>query len=126
MDIQRIRREVSRAAAQFAYVEAHPTSDGGVIVKTALQTTAGNKYIAEIRFLGYPNQMPRVLITRPVLGANVPHQYNTGNICYLHSSMWNPGRHDLVFVIGRIAKWLNKYEVWRSNGGHWPGKEIKH
>ncbi len=31
-DIQRIRREVAAAALQFAIVEAHPTSDGGVSV----------------------------------------------------------------------------------------------
>ena len=41
MDIQRVRREVANAALQFAFVEAHPTSDGGVYVKALMQTSAG-------------------------------------------------------------------------------------
>jgi hypothetical protein len=31
----------------------------------------------------------------------------------------------LTFVIGRAAKWLNKYDIWRVRGT-WPGAEIKH
>jgi hypothetical protein len=40
--------------------------------------------------------------------------------------MWNPGRHTLTFVLARLAKWLNKYDVWSANGGRWPGEEVKH
>jgi hypothetical protein len=43
----------------------------------------------------------------------------------MHPTMWNPGIHTLTFVIGRAAKWLAKYEVWRVNG-EWPGAEIRH
>jgi hypothetical protein len=74
----------------------------------------------------YPNEMPRVYIDAPAITANAPHRYQTGNLCYLHPSMWNPGTHHLTFVIGRAAKWLNKFEVWRNNGGTWPGAEIRH
>lgn len=125
MDIQRIRREVMQAEASFAFVEAHPTNEGKIFVKAGLQTTIGNTYIAAIYFQNYPHQMPKVFITRPELRSDAPHQYTDGNICYLHPSMWNPGRFDLTFVLGRTAKWLNKYEVWRSLG-NWPGKEVKH
>jgi len=31
----------------------------------------------------------------------------------------------LTFVIARAAKWLNKFEVWRTNG-KWPGASIDH
>jgi NTE family protein len=54
-----------------------------------------------------------------------PHRYDAGNICYLHQSFWNPGRHDLTFVLARAAKWLNKYEVWKQTR-IWPGAEIRH
>jgi hypothetical protein len=28
-------------------------------------------------------------------------------------------------VLWRVAKWLNKYEVWKVQG-EWPGKEVPH
>ncbi len=125
MDIQRIRSEVTQASREFALVEAQPTNDGGVLVKAGLQTSAGNAYVAAVYFPGYPNQMPKVFITKPALHLGSPHRYTDGNICYLHPNMWNPGRHDLTFVLKHAAKWLNKYEVWRVKGA-WPGAEIKH
>jgi hypothetical protein len=39
--------------------------------------------------------------------------------------MWNPGKHDLTFVLARTAKWLNKYEVFRITA-KWPGAEMLH
>jgi ubiquitin-protein ligase len=127
MDIRRIRSEVIQAATQFAFVEAHPTNDGEVYVKSALQTSAGKTYFLAIHFSDYPNCMPKVFVTNPTLrptGNN--HMYTEGHICYLHPNMWNPGRHTLTFVLGRVAKWLNKYDCWLVNGGHWPGAEVKH
>jgi len=124
MDIQRIRSEVAQAARAFAYVEVYPTTDGGVFVKAALQTAIGNPYIVEILFSDYPYQMPRVFIIKPPLVSG-PHRYTDGNICFLHPNMWNPGRHNLTFVLARVAKWLNKYEVWRRTS-NWPGAEIRH
>jgi ubiquitin-protein ligase len=124
MDVSRIQREFSEAQKTFAYLELHPTTDGKVYAKTALQTVAG-MYVLSIKFPeSYPNEMPRVYVDAPAI-TNAPHRYNAGNICYLHPSMWNPGTHHLTFVIGRAAKWLSKYEVWRSRG-KWPGAEIKH
>lgn len=124
MDINRIQREFSEAQRTFAYLEMHPTTDGKVYARTALQTISG-MYVLSIRFPEtYPNEMPRVFVDAPTI-TNAPHRYNAGNICYLHPSMWNPGAHNLTFVIGRAAKWLSKYEVWRSRG-KWPGAEIKH
>jgi len=124
MDIQRIRSEVAQAARQFAYVEAHPTSGGGVYVQAAFQTSAGKTYFVEVQFDGYPNRMPQVRVTRPSLRSS-PHRYDAGNICYLHPNMWNPGRHDLTFVLARTAKWLNKYDVYQAHK-QWPGAELLH
>jgi len=125
MDIQRIRTEVRQATATFAYVEAHPTNDGGVFVKAALQTSPGSTWIISISFPDYPNRMPKVFVSKPTLQSDSPHRYNDGSLCYLHHSMWNPGRHTLTFVLARIAKWLNKYDVWRATG-RWPGAEVRH
>jgi ubiquitin-protein ligase len=125
MQISRIHQEVAQAALSFALVEAHPTNDGGVYVKSALQTAAGNAYIAAIYFPNYPNEMPKVYITKPAMQKGTGHEYTDGHICYLHPNMWNPGLHNLVFVLQRVAKWLNKYEVWRVKG-IWPGAAMKH
>lgn len=126
MDIQRIRSEVSQALLQFALVEVHPTNDGGLYVKAGMQTSAGYTYILAIYFTDYPYQMPKVYVTKPALPSTMyKHRYDAGNICYLHPSMWNPGRHDLTFVLARAAKWLNKYDVWRQTG-NWPGAEVRH
>jgi hypothetical protein len=124
MDMQRVRLEVAQAARQFAFVEAHPTDYGGVYVKAALQTSAAKTYFLSIQFPDYPNRMPHVLVTKPALRPS-PHRYTSGHICYLHPNMWNPGRHNLEFVLARVAKWLNKYEVWLVER-RWPGAEVPH
>jgi ubiquitin-protein ligase len=124
MDITRIQREFAEAQKTFAYLELHPTTDGKVYAKTALQTARG-MYVLSVKFPeNYPNEMPRVYVDTPAITSG-PHRYNAGNICYMHPTMWNPGIHHLTFVIGRAAKWLNKYEIWRERGT-WPGAEIKH
>jgi ubiquitin-protein ligase len=126
MDIARIRREFADAQKSFALVELHPTPDGKVYARTALQTANGRQFVLSIKFPDtYPNEMPRVFIDAPAITNYTPHRYNAGNICYLHPTMWNPGAHNLTFVIWRAAKWLNKFEVFR-NKGVWPGAEIKH
>lgn len=125
MDINRIQRELQEAQKSFSLVELRPTSDGKVYARTAVQTSTDKYYVLSIRFPDtYPNEMPRVFVDAPTI-TNAPHRYNSGNICYLHPSMWNPGVHNLAFVIWRAAKWINKYEVW-VNRGTWPGAEIKH
>lgn len=126
MDMPRIQREYAHAQQSFSLVELKPTTDGKVYARTALQTAAGQNYVLSIRFPDtYPNEMPRVYVDAPALISYAPHRYQPGNICYLHPSMWNPGTHNLTFVIARAAKWLNKYEVWRIKGA-WPGAEMKH
>jgi ubiquitin-protein ligase len=124
MNLARIRIEFEQAKQYFEYVELHPTQDGKLYVKAALQPSS-QYYIVTINFPDtYPNEMPRVYITKPEINS-APHRYNTGNICYLHPTMWNPGVHNLRFVIERAAKWLAKYEVWKRQLA-WPGAEIKH
>jgi hypothetical protein len=126
MDIQRIRREVVAAGTSFAWLEVRPTTDGlGVFVKAVLQTSASNTYVLSVSFPNYPNVMPRVTVTQPSVRSLTPHRYQEGHICYLHPSLWNPGQHDLTFVLARAAKWLNKYEVWCAKG-KWPGAQMAH
>lgn len=126
MDIARINREVAQASQQFAYAELYRTSSDELYVKTALQPTSSQAYIVGIYFPDeYPYKLPRVFILKPSISDRPPHRYDTGNICYMHPSKWNPGEHNLTYVIGRAAKWLSKYEVWK-NTGSWPGASMSH
>jgi ubiquitin-protein ligase len=126
MDLVRIHAEYNAARQQFSYVELHPTAQGSVFAKVALQPTSQQFYIAAVYFpADYPNSMPQVFIEKPVIDAFSPHKYKNGNICFLHPSMWNPGAHDLKFVIARTAKWLSKYEIWKQTR-RWPGAQVAH
>lgn len=125
MNLALIRREFDEARQYFSYVELHPTTDGKIHVKVAIQPLSQQFYIVTIYFPDtYPNEMPSVFISKPIINS-APHRYTKGNICYLHPNMWNPGTHNLSFVIERAVKWLSKYEVWKQKGV-WPGAEIKH
>lgn len=124
MNLARVRREIAVAQQYFDYVEGHPTPAGGVTVLIALETTR-DIYTLNVSFPdSYPNDMPEVHVRRPPLEWS-PHRYPNNRICYLHPRMWNPGRHDLTFVIKRAAKWLAKYEVYRQTK-EWPGAGIPH
>ncbi len=126
MDLARIRTEIAKARTVFSYVESHPTSAGSVDVLSALQTTAGRLYTLRVEFPSiYPHTAPSVYVRKPALNASVPHTFGAGRICYIHPNLWNPGRHDLTFVLTRAAKWLNKYEVWLVTRT-WPGAEMDH
>lgn len=124
MNLARIRGDIAAAKQYFDYVESRPTSAGGLAVGVALQTSGG-LYTLGVSFPeSYPNAMPEVHVRKPSLLPS-PHRYPNDRICYLHPHMWNPGRHNLTFVIQRAAKWLGKYEVYRRTG-KWPGAGLDH
>lgn len=124
MNLVRIHREIVNAQGYFDYLESHATTQGSVMVLTALQTSRRIYTLAVSFPESYPNSMPYVHVRTPSLSPS-PHRYANDRICYLHPHMWNPGRHDLTFVIKRAAKWLAKYEVYRQTG-KWPGAGIDH
>jgi len=124
MSLTRIHSEVATARDTFNFVECHPAADGSVFVLAALKP-ADQVYTLQVDFPAtYPNSPPNVTVRRPTLVGS-KHRYNNGQICYMLPSLWNPGRHDLTFVLARVAKWLNKYEVYRATGT-WPGAEHTH
>jgi ubiquitin-protein ligase len=85
MNVERIRKEFADALKNFEYVELHPTYDGKVYARAALQTPS-QMYVVSIRFPEtYPNEMPRVSVDAPPI-AHAPHRYNTT----LHSSSGAP------------------------------------
>jgi ubiquitin-protein ligase len=126
MNLSLIRNQYEQAKQYFSYIELNPTAEGKVYVRAAIQPVSQQYYILSIQFPdNYPNQMPTVYVDKPALNYHSPHRYKNGNLCYLHPTMWNPGMHNLTFVIERAAKWLSKYEIWKLKKV-WPGAEIKH
>ena len=124
MNTIRIQQDISQAQKYFDYVEGHPTRSGSVMVLVAIQTLQ-RYYTLEIVFPdAYPSAMPEVFVRKPTLKAS-PHQYEDNKICYMHPRMWNPGRHNLTYVIQRTAKWINKYEVYLACR-RWPGVGMDH
>lgn len=124
MNLTRIRSDIGAARQYFDYVEGWATPAGGLMAVVALQTSR-RFYTLGVSFPeAYPNAMPEVHVRKPSLSPS-PHRYPNDRICYLHPHMWNPGRHDLTFVIQRAAKWLGKYEVYRQTG-KWPGAGLDH
>ena len=124
MNLERIRQEIAAAKRYFDYVEAHRTAQGTVKALVAIETRR-DIYTLDVFFpQTYPNGMPNVHVRRPTLAFS-PHKYSHDKICYMHPHMWNPGRHDLTFVIQRAAKWLAKYEVYLVTA-KWPGAGIHH
>ncbi len=124
MNLARIRNDISAAQQYFDFVEGWSTASGGLMAVVALQTST-RFYTLEVTFPeSYPNSMPKVHVRKPSVSSNV-HMFSNNQICYLHPHMWNPGRHDLTFVISRASKWLAKYEIYKRTS-KWPGAGLDH
>jgi hypothetical protein len=124
MNVQRIRWEIQQAIEHFPNIESYPTTDGGIYIKGLLQTSVGQVYVIAVTFVGYASEMPKVKVITPAV-THGKHMYQSGHICYMHPSYWNPAKHDLKFVLFQTAVWLNKHEVYRQKGV-WPGPELSH
>ena len=124
MNLQRVQWDIQRAMEQFPNIETHPTIGGGIYIKALLQTSVGQMYVISVTFVGYPSEMPKVTVITPSV-THSQHMYNGGNICYMHPSVWNPAKHDLIYVFAQTAVWLNKHEVFKQKSV-WPGPGLPH
>jgi hypothetical protein len=124
MNLQRVQTDIWQAAEHFPNIESYTTTEGGLYIKAALQTSTGQPYIIMVTFVGYPSAMPKVMVITPAVKHGM-HMYNTGHICYMHPSVWNPARHDLKYVLGQTAVWLNKHQVYLATS-RWPGPSLSH
>ncbi len=124
MNLQRVQADIQRASAQFPNLDVRANVGGEIFVKAALQTTVGKMYVVSITFAGYPSAMPKVMVLAPAVQHN-KHMYTSRHICFMHPSVWNPAKHDLLYVIAQVAVWLNKHEIYLLKGT-WPGPGIEH
>ena len=71
---------------------------------------------------GYPNAAPKVYASP--IRANAPHRWQDGALCIFGAmTSWNPGKHDLSFVLQLSREWLSNYEHWDETGTWSPQKE---
>ena len=124
MDVQRIRWDIQQAAEQFPNIEIHTTLVGDIFIKVLLQTSVGQLYVISVHFVGYPFDIPKVTVLSPAV-THSKHMYTGGHICFMHPSLWNPAKHDLIYVLAQSSVWLNKHEVYKQKGV-WPGPGLAH
>jgi ubiquitin-protein ligase len=64
---------------------------------------------------GYPSACPKVFAT-PVPD-ECPHRWQDGSLCIFGAmEMWNPGKHDLSYVLRLARRWLANFAAWRRTG----------
>lgn len=72
---------------------------------------------------GYPNAAPKIYADP--ISSDAPHRWQDGSLCVLGAmASWNPGKHNIAFVLDLSRKWLDHYREWKSSG-KWPsGLEV--
>jgi hypothetical protein len=82
---------------------------------------AGKEYTIEIVLPHkYPVVAPKAYITPVKEGA--PHRWQDGALCIFGAvANWNPGKHDVGFVLKLARKWLAGYNEWEKTG-RWSSK----
>ena len=69
---------------------------------------------------GYPNVAPKVYVS-PIT-TDTPHRWQDGALCIFGAmTNWNPGKHNIAFVLTLARKWLSSYSEWREKGS-WPNQ----
>ncbi len=84
MTLQRLQADIGLAAEHFPNVETYTTTDGGLYIKAALQTSVGQMYIIMVTFAGYPSSMPKVTVITPAVKQRHAHVYRRSYL--LHAS----------------------------------------
>lgn len=80
--------------------------------------TGENILLSIILSHGYPNTTPKV--HADPIATNAPHRWRDGSLCIFGTmAQWNPGKHDVYFVLKMARQWLKKYSIW-SQDGQWP------
>ena len=81
------------------------------------------KYEVTLKILlphGYPNNAPKIYAS-PIIN-DAPHRWKDGELCIFGvMTNWNPGKHDIAFVLNLARKWLSNYSEWQEKGS-WPNE----
>ena len=90
-----------------------------------LDTQYNNTYGIRIELPNYPHALPEIYPKGWTIHPEIKHRFNNGSLCIMRSEKWRK-YFTIALVVAKTAIWLNKYEIWKRNGHHWPGLEQKH
>jgi len=84
---------------------------------------AGDEYEITLKIVlphGYPNNAPKIFAS-PIIN-DAPHRWKDGSLCIFGvMANWNPGKHNIAFVLNLAKKWLSNYSEWQKKG-RWPNQ----
>ncbi|HEV7659866.1 MAG TPA: hypothetical protein VGO55_08480 [Allosphingosinicella sp.] len=64
---------------------------------------------------GYPSVSP-IVCADPV-PEDCPHRWQDGSLCIFGAmELWNPGQHDVSYVLRLARHWLANLAVWKTTG----------
>lgn len=64
---------------------------------------------------GYPNVCPKVYV-HPIPDL-CPHRWQDGSLCIFGAmDVWNPGKHDVLYVLRLARRWLAHFATWKQTG----------
>ena len=64
---------------------------------------------------GYPNASPKVSAVPVPEGC--PHRWQDGTLCIFGATeLWNPGQHDVLYVLAQARRWLKSLGRWQQTG----------
>jgi len=64
---------------------------------------------------GYPNACPKVYANPIPDGC--PHRWEDGSLCIFGAmDVWNPGKHDVIYVVSLARRWLAHFATWKQTG----------
>jgi ubiquitin-protein ligase len=64
---------------------------------------------------GYPNACPKVFV-HPIPDG-CPHRWQDGSLCIFGAmDVWNPGKHDVLYVLRLARRWLDHFATWKQTG----------
>lgn len=70
---------------------------------------------------GYPSKSP--IVAADPIDKACPHRWQDGSLCIFGTmDTWNPGKHDVVYVLKLCRRWLANYSAWQ-HAGKWPSQE---
>lgn len=100
--------------------------DGSITASEGtLDTQYNNTYGIRIDLANYPHALPKVYPNGWSIHPEVTHKFIDGSMCIMRSDQWRK-YFTVALVVAKTAIWLNKYEIWKRNGHHWPGLQQKH
>ena len=91
----------------------------------ALDTQYNNTYGIRITLSNYPYALPKIYPKGWDVHPLSPHKFSDGSLCVMRSNQWRK-HFAIALIIAKTAIWLNKYELWKRNGHHWPGLGQSH